>query len=132
MTSALPSRIAASVATPRLVGVEPLVVVREHPSNAEPGALDPREVSVLVLVPLAHDDLPVRVVYVGPRKLPALHPQLELRQVRASKMVRQIGGREPKRAVIRESHHLSISKRPAGSYAESALLSALTSALPAT
>ena len=59
-----------------------------------------------MLVPLPHDDLPVRVVDVRPRELAALDEELELRQVRAGEVVRQIGRREPKRAVIRESHHL--------------------------
>ena len=60
------------------------------------GRLEPREVSGLVLVPLRHDDPPVRVVEVRPRELAALNAELELRQVRAGEMVREIGRRELK------------------------------------
>ncbi len=94
-----------------LVGVEVLVVVGLEAQDAEPVRLKPREVRSLVLVPLPHDDLPVRVDDVRPRELAPLNAQLELRQVRAGEMVRQIGRREPKRAVIRESHHLEYPPR---------------------
>src|ERR687896_96908 len=50
----------------------------------------PSEVSSLVLVPLAHDDLPVRVYDKGPYELPALNAKLELREVRAREVVGQI------------------------------------------
>jgi hypothetical protein len=63
----------------------------------------------LVLVPLPHDELAVRVVDEGPRELAALDEELELRQVRAGEMVRQISRRKPKRAVSRESHHQEVS-----------------------
>ena len=89
-----------------LFGVEPLVVVREHARDAPPLRLEPREVRELVLVPLVHEDPAVRVVEHRPRELAAHDPKLELRQVRAGEVVRQVGGREPKRAVVSESHHL--------------------------
>ena len=60
----------------------------------------------LVLVALAADELAVRVVAVRPHELAALDGDLELRQVRAGEIVRQVGGREAKRAVSREAHHL--------------------------
>ncbi len=66
-----------------LVGVEVLVVVGLEAQDAEPVRLEPREMRSLVLVPLPHDDLPVRVDDVRPHKLAALNAQLELRQVRA-------------------------------------------------
>ena len=56
---------------------------------------------------------PYGSIDVLPRELAALDEELELRQVRAGEVVRQIGGREPKRAVIRESHHPSISAKSA-------------------
>ena len=77
-------------------------------ATREAGRLEPREVGGLVLVPLGHDDPPVRVVEVRPLELAALNAELELRQVRAGEMVREVGGREPERAVSRESHHRSI------------------------
>ena len=75
-------------------------------ATREPVRLEPRQVGGLVLVPLRHDDPPVRVVEVRPLELAALDAELELRQVRAGEMVREVGRREPERAVSRESHHL--------------------------
>ena len=94
--------------TTLLVGVEVLVVVGLEAQDAEPVHLEPSEVRSLVLVPLPHDDLPVRIDDVLPLEFPPLNAQLELRQVRAGEVVRQIGRREPKRAVIRESQGVSI------------------------
>ena len=85
---------------PSLVGVEVLVVVGLEAQDAEPLRLKRREMRSLVLVPLPHDDLPVRVDDMRPRELAPLNAQLELCQVRAGEMVRQIGRREPKRPVI--------------------------------
>ena len=96
---------------PRLVGVEVAVLVGAHAGDARAVGLEPREVGALVLVPLPHDELAVRVVDVRPRELAALDEELELRQVRAGEVVRQIGRREPKRAVIRESHPLEYQRR---------------------
>ncbi len=57
-----------------------------------------------MLVPLVHEDPAVRVVEHRPLELAAHDAKLELRQVRAGEVVRQVGGREPKRAVVSESH----------------------------
>src|SRR5262249_54453497 len=45
-----------------------------------------------------------------------LHAELELREVRAGEMVREIGRREPQRAVREKTHHLSISPNATRAY----------------
>ena len=59
----------------------------------------------LVLVPLAADEVAVRVVHVRPLELAALDLEREVRQVRAGQVGREVGGREEQRAVNGESHH---------------------------
>jgi hypothetical protein len=90
--------------TSSLLLVEALVVVGEHAHDAEAGRFEPREMCSLVLVPLAHDDLPVRIDDPRALELPAHDAELELRQVRAREVIREVGGREPKRAVRRKTH----------------------------
>ena len=90
---------------PRLVGVEALVVVGRDADDRAPLGDEPREVRRLVLVTLAADEVAVRVVDVRPLELAALHLQVQVRQVRAGEVRREVGGREEQRAVSRESHH---------------------------
>ena len=90
---------------PRLVGVEAVVVVGRDADDRASLGVEPREVRGLVLVALAADEVAVRVVDVRPLELAALHLQIQVRQVRAGEMRREIGGREEQRAVRGESHH---------------------------
>ncbi len=90
---------------PRLVGVEALVVVGRDADDRAPLGDEPREVRGLVLVALAADEVAVRVVHARPLELAALHLQVQVRQVRAGEVPREVGGREEQRAVVSESHH---------------------------
>jgi hypothetical protein len=90
--------------TASLLVVEALVVVGEHPRGREVVRLEPREVGGLVLVPLPHDDLPVRINDLRPLELAAHNAELELGQVRAREVVREVSGREPQGAVRGETH----------------------------
>ena len=69
-----------------------------------------REECGFVLVPLARDELGVRVVVRRRRlDLAALKRGRKLRQVRAREMSREVGGRKPQRAVVSESHYHGVS-----------------------
>ena len=93
---------------PRRLGVEPLVLVRGHAQHPLPGHPELLEVRELVKVPLLADEGAVGVLENGPLQPLTLNLQLELRQMRTREVVRQIGGREPKRAVSRKTHVRSI------------------------
>ena len=66
-----------------------------------------------MLVALAADEVAVRVVDVRPLELAALHLELELRQVRAGEMRREVGGREQSvPSERRRTRRVSASRRP--------------------
>ncbi len=69
-----------------------------------------------MLVALAADEVAVRVVDVRPLELPALHLELERRQVRAGEVRREIGGGEQERAVGAPAHAPSIGRPAVASY----------------
>ncbi len=73
-----------------------------------------REERRLVLPTLPHDELALLVLAVRPLERLVLDEDVELGQVRAREVVREIGGREPERAVGCETHVVGVSA-PGGS-----------------
>jgi hypothetical protein len=74
-----------------LDGVEVGVVAGGEVDDRPALGREAREVRRLVLVALAADEVAVRVVHVRPLELAALHAELEVRQVRAGEVGREVG-----------------------------------------
>ena len=84
----------------RLVEVEVLVVGRGQRDDGLTLADQPGEVRVLVLVPLAEDEVAVRRAELRLHDLAARGGERQRRQVRAGEVVGEVGRREPQRPVV--------------------------------
>ena len=69
-----------------------VLAVGGHARDRQATRLEPREIGRLVLLPLSPDHVDSRVVRVRPPELAALDGEVEVRQVRAGEVVREIGG----------------------------------------
>src|SRR5262249_557647 len=69
----------------------------------------PCEKRRLVLLTLAADEIRLRALPPRPLELVPLDADVELRQVRTREVVREVGGREPERAVGGEAHVVGVS-----------------------
>src|SRR5262249_45067676 len=69
----------------------------------------PCEKRRLVLLALAADEIRLRALPPRPLELVPLDADVELRQVRTREVIREVGGREPERAVGGEAHFVGVS-----------------------
>ena len=97
MTSASPARIASAVARAARLVVALRVGDLE---DGEPLRAKALEVGVLVLEPLAKDQLRLLVLDLGPLDLPARVRERERRQVLAGQEGRDVGRREVEAVVV--------------------------------
>ncbi len=104
----------------RLGRIEAVVVVRRDADDRPSSRLEPGEIRLLVLVPLAEDEVAVRGVEVRLLELAARDGERQRRQVRAGEVGREVGRRERERGVGEKSHTTSIGPRPAFPYARAA------------
>ena len=100
----------------RLVRVEVLVVEGRQRDDGLSLAHEPGEVRVLVLVPLAEDEVAVRGVELRLHDLAARGSERQRRQVRAGEMVGEVRRRQPQRPVVATFHGRSISVSAAAPY----------------
>ena len=114
MTSASPARIAS-----RCRGARGLVVALRvgDLDDGEPLRAEALEVGVLVLEPLAEDQLRLLVLDLGPLELPARVRERERRQVLAGEEGRDVGRREVEAVVVKAHRPGSIDGNPDLAYA---------------
>jgi hypothetical protein len=97
--------------------IESLVVVRRDPDDRAPVRDEAVEVRLLVLVPLAEDEVAVRGVEVRLLELAARDGERQRRQMRAGEVGREVGRREGERCVGEQAHTTSIGARAEAPYA---------------